>query len=536
MTDSRFRLIEKDKRLSESKLWALLEQFYRSAGLDAWLDLPFYATSNAFIADLYAELVVAFLLDIAPDLNPQSPVYVLELAAGSGYFSFLCLQALTRKLSYFDHLRQLSVVYLMTDFSPKNLKAWEQSSQLAPFIQSGKLDFALFKPEAQDRFKLKYARKVIQAGSLANPLIAIANYFFDSIRQDYFQIENGVLQEAHISLVHELDPEDPQAPIHFDRLHLRDRYLPLKEPRYAEPRLNALLQSYRQEAPEVSLLFPSGPLKVLTQLERLSPQGLMLISTDKGFHDRAYLHGLRPVPFTPHSGVFSYMVNYHALARYFEQGGGWAQASQEHYSLTTLVGMTPLGRPNRLEQTRYRLQEQLSRENPSTNLFVLFELFKNNEHLSGLELKTRYLMAMAAIQMACYDIFYFLLLAPHLAEALTGLGLPYLEGDLPNLLKQVEAQLYDTVAGFDLAYEWLRNLYYELGQLDDCLRLNARILARKGPDFRTAYYAGAAFELQEHWGEAQQAYTEALIFDAQDETAQAGLRRMVERRMVEQRL
>jgi len=527
VTESRFQLLEKDKRLSESKLWILLEKFYQRAGLDAWLQLPFYATSNAFIAEQYAELVLAFLLDLAPDLNPQAPVYILELAAGSGYFSFLCLQALERKLRCFPALSRLSVVYVMSDFSQKNLKAWGQSPQLAPFVQSGRLDFALFKPESQTKFKLLCSRQVIRVGSLANPLIAFANYFFDSIRQDYFQIANGQIQEALVSLVHEPEPDHPHAPPRFERIHLRDRYCPLKQPRYAEPRLNALLETYRKEAPELSLLFPTGAFQVLNQLEKLSPQGLMLISTDKGFHDPAYLQGLRPVPFTPHSGVFSYMVNYHALARYFSQAGGLAHATQEYYSLTSLVGITPLAQSNPLPQTHYCLQERFERQNPIKSLFILLELFKSKDLLAEIELKERYLMAMAAIQTACYDVYYFLVLAPYLAEALTGVGLDYLEDDLPGLLKQVEAQLYDGVAGFDSAYEWLRHLYYELGQLDDCLRLNARILARTGPDFKTAYYAAAVAELQEGFAEALQGYTQALLHNPQDELAQAGLQRMV---------
>lgn len=529
MTDSRFQLLEKDKRLSESKLWPMLENFYQKAGLEAWLQLPFYATSNAFIAEQYAELVVAFLLDLAPDLNPQEPVYVLELAAGSGYFGFLCLQALRRRLRSFRSLNPFSVVYVMSDFSEKNLKAWEQSPQWAPYAQAGQLDFALFKPESQAKLKLKRAGRVVKAGSLANPLIAFANYFFDSIRQDYFQIENGVFQEALISLVHELNPDlnTPKSPPSFEQIHLHERYLPLKEPRYAEARLNQLLESYRTEAPELSLLFPIGALKVLTQLEKLSPAGLMLISTDKGFHDPAYLQGLRPVPFTPHSGVFSYMVNYHALARYFSQAGGLAHATQEYYSLTSLVGITQLAQSNPLAQTQYCLQERFERQNPIKSLFILLELFKSKDLLACVELKERYLMAMAAIQTACYDVYYFLLLAPHLAEALTSVGPDYLEDDLPGLLKQVEAQLYDGVSGFNQAYEWLRHLYYELSQLDDCLRINARIVARSGPDYKTAYYAAAVAELNQHFAQALQGYTQALHYNPQDELAQAGLQRMV---------
>lgn len=527
MTEPRIHWLEKDKRLSESKLWTLLEKFYQQSGLDAWLQLPFYATSNAFIAELYAELVLAFLQDLAAHRPLAQPVYLLELAAGSGYFSYLCLQALLRKMRFFPHLDQ-AWVYVMTDFSTKNLKAWENSSQLAPFVQQGRLDFALFQPEVQAKLKLKVSGQVLKAGSVAHPVLVFANYFFDSIRQDYFQIAHGTLSEALISLAHAPPADAPKAPPRFDQLQLQDHYLPVQGARFADPRLNALLESYRSEGPELSLLFPSGALRVLQQLEKLSPAGWMLISTDKGFHDIAYLQGLRPVPFTPHSGVFSYMVNYHTLGRYLEQTGGLSFGSQEYYSLTTWVGIAPLAAGPALHQTRYVLQEKLQRQNPIKNLFVLLELFKRKDLLNEQDVQDRYLMAMAAIQTTCFDVYYFMVLAPYLAQGLAEIGIDYLEDDLPGLLHKVEAQLYDAVVGFDAAYEWLRHLYYEAGRLEDSLRLNARILARQGPDFKTAYYPAAVAELRGNWAQALQGYTQALVYNPQDEMAQAGLKRVVE--------
>ena len=107
-------VLEQGKRLSESQLWPLTRRFYDEKGPAAWQDgpVPFYITSNPFIAHAYAQIALSYLRDLralaqrgpragspsgeptfAP-IDPSKPVYFIELAAGHGQLSFFLLKQL----------------------------------------------------------------------------------------------------------------------------------------------------------------------------------------------------------------------------------------------------------------------------------------------------------------------------------------------------------------------------------------------------------------------------------------------------------
>src|SRR5438105_3960881 len=94
------QLVEADVCLSQSMLWRLQEEVFTGQGLSAWDAVPYYITNNPFIAKAYAELVVAFLLDCAAGLDPEAPVYIVELAAGIGSLGFYFIKELLQKQQY----------------------------------------------------------------------------------------------------------------------------------------------------------------------------------------------------------------------------------------------------------------------------------------------------------------------------------------------------------------------------------------------------------------------------------------------------
>ena len=91
-------VIEDKKRLSQSLIWKLQRAFYASAGPLAWKPsgVPFYITSNPHIAQCYARVFSGALRDLVSVIDPKEPVYIIELAAGSGQFSYLFLKSLLR--------------------------------------------------------------------------------------------------------------------------------------------------------------------------------------------------------------------------------------------------------------------------------------------------------------------------------------------------------------------------------------------------------------------------------------------------------
>ena len=92
-------ILEQGKRLSESLLWRLQKSFFDSQGVQAWTTgiVPHYITSNGWIADAYAKVVLGWLRDCAgtvrepgsfAPLDLRHPVYIVELGCGSGRFGF----------------------------------------------------------------------------------------------------------------------------------------------------------------------------------------------------------------------------------------------------------------------------------------------------------------------------------------------------------------------------------------------------------------------------------------------------------------
>ena len=80
-----------------------MRSFYASTGVSAWSDgvVPFFITSNAQIAKTYAQVIHGYIADLARassgSLDPSAPIYVFELGAGSGKFSFLLIKALLER-------------------------------------------------------------------------------------------------------------------------------------------------------------------------------------------------------------------------------------------------------------------------------------------------------------------------------------------------------------------------------------------------------------------------------------------------------
>ncbi len=311
--------IEEGKRLSESMLWPLTRRYYEHKGPAAWSsgEIPFYVTSNPFVANCYAQIVLAFLRDalrVPGFVNPSQPIYIVEMAAGHGLLSFLFLRRFLPMLRS-SSVRQLDVRYVMTDIAESNLAAWEQSVALAPFRDEGVLDFAIFDGENSSELHLRRSGQRLLPGRVENPLIVFANYILDSLIQDAFRIRDGVLQEALVTLRH----PSPNPPLsdpgcmaditaHYD-------YKPCSLPRYQDPVFDGILETYRAALADTHVLFPIGPLRCLSRLRALSRDRVLLLSADKGYTEEEELFFLSDQYLQSH-GCISTMVNYHALASY----------------------------------------------------------------------------------------------------------------------------------------------------------------------------------------------------------------------------
>jgi len=88
--------------------------------------------------------------------------------------------------------------YIMTDLAINNVLAWKEHSALQSFIAEGLLDFARFDAVHNTVLNLAESGSTISEGDLKQPLIIIANYFFDSIPQELIYVGDGQIYEAEV--------------------------------------------------------------------------------------------------------------------------------------------------------------------------------------------------------------------------------------------------------------------------------------------------------------------------------------------------
>lgn len=350
-------VLEKGKRFSQSILWQLTRDYYHQRGLSAWESgtVPSYVTSNPYIAQVYANLVLTFLKNClnrprdsaagdsgaagsGPFLDPGQPIYIVELAAGHARFSYLFLKKFFA-LKNASSLRSLDIRYVMTDFTETNLKEWAKQPLLRPFLDKGVLHFALFDLETDEAIRLTGTAEPLSARTVKNPLIVLANYIFDSLTQDYFRIEGGKLMEG-LQTTRAPQPgapdlSDPEVMSQFD---ISFEYQPVaQDAYYDDPELDRILATYKQRLNDSTVVFPLGPIRALQRLAHIAGQRLFVLSSDKGYTHEDELFYLSGQAIQFH-GSFSTMVNYHAMGQFIRgRGGVYAATSQRQLNLKTVA-------------------------------------------------------------------------------------------------------------------------------------------------------------------------------------------------------
>jgi len=436
-------IIETQQPFAQSLIWRLQRDYFSQAGIDAWRsgEVPHYITSNPIMGKTYAELVLAFLRDLSQQGQREETVYLLELGAGPGRLCYHFFQ-------HFEKYYRQSAIplppfcYILSDFSEANLAFWHDHPSLQAYLGQGWLDFALFDAENSHELTLQYAGTTLQTQSLAQPLVVIANYFFDSIPQDLFWIQDGVISQGLLSLSTATDPARLAAPAELiDAVTLQYNYVEARWPIYAdEPILNDLLAGYRQQFEHTYLLFPHIGIRCLERLRQLSQQGLLLLSADKGEHQLANLED-RLAPQLATHGSFSLPVNYHAFEQYCRHQGGLALLPHTHPATLDLVCLLFLTQAHTYRETQNAYDRFVNEYGPD-DYFRLKKLIE--QHFQTLTHQD----IMAVIRLSGYDA--------HIFQQM----LPRLFGILSTLSDQQRRNL-------SLAIPRIWDTYYPLGEAED---------------------------------------------------------------------
>ena len=232
--------------------------FYDQKGVESWSQgiVPFFITSNAFIGRTYAKILQGLLSDLCQPkttvpssmkLNLDEKFYIVELGAGAGKFSFFMLKALDSLKDVLDFPVE-NIVYVLTDFTESNVNFWKDHHALKPYVDSGRLDFAVFDATSDDEITLRNSGSVLSKDQPSeNPICVIANYIFDTLCHDIFHVNGGVLKEGLVSVgtskEGEPDLNDPDIISHIQNKY---KYCPCEVDFYSNVEKDADAEHYSQ--------------------------------------------------------------------------------------------------------------------------------------------------------------------------------------------------------------------------------------------------------------------------------------------------
>lgn len=507
--------VEGPRLFSESLIWDLQRRFYERYGIEAWGQgrIPFGISTSPHIAAAYARVVFGYLRDWAAALDPREPVYIVELGAGSGRLGFNFLNAMAE---FFDDsvLKGLRFTYVLTDFVEKNVAFWENHPALKPFVEQGRLDFALFDAANDRSLKLRSSGAVLEAGAVTNPMVVFANYLFDSIPQDLFSVEDGELFAVSVALTSPREEPDALDPEIITRVQMEYDREPADEDFYGDEASRRILAYYREALDGTVITFPQAVLRCLDLFRELSGGRLLVLSGDKGDHRLEDYQGRDLPSLTLHDTGFSITFNYHALSRYFEDLGGETISTSFRATSLNILAFV-LGAPSTVE-TRQAFRDFIDLNSPDDNYTGLLSA-EQNQDISLVEL-------MALVRMKRYDHHAFLLVWPQLSKKLQGMP----EAAIPEIRQMVErvwANYFELGEKHNLPFH-LGVLLAAIGDYAESVAFFERSLARS-PGHSTTLF-NLANSLM-HLGQQAQALEllDALPGDQRDRPEVAALRERI---------
>ncbi|TCM96897.1 hypothetical protein EV294_104108 [Paenibacillus sp. BK033] len=371
-------------RFSEAPIWEINRQYYEEEGLRAWNNdqVPQYITSNPMIAAAYAEMLFGFLQDRANRGHNLEPVQILELGAGAGRFAFHVLHELGRLIDYAG-IAVPPFRYIMTDLAANNVEAWRKHPALQSFIERGMLDFARFDAVQDKEVVLTVSGETIREGDLRQPLVIVANYFFDSIQQELLYVGEGRIYEADVLVEYPKDKDSLKPSELLAQIALS--YELRRAPQYEDASYpyRDVIAVYQEQLEDSHILFPEAALACLDRLNRLSQAGTVLITADKGDHLLENWKFAEPPELVFH-GSFSLTANYHAIGEGLERSGALVMFPSHHYENINIGCMLRVNSPQDYHQTRLAYRRCVERFGPDDFYSLKWWM---DRHIDDMELR-----------------------------------------------------------------------------------------------------------------------------------------------------
>jgi hypothetical protein len=446
--------------LSQSRVWNLQRDYYERTASEAFAEIPHQVVDNPFVAAAFARVVLGFLRDCARGgLDPSEPLYVVELGAGAGRFAHGFVRELAARTDALP-LALPPIVYVMTDLGEATLEDWAAN----PALADERLDFARFDVTGDGTLALR--RRGIVLDRLANPLVVLANYLFDSVPVDAFEIGDGTVEECLVSVL-----GDDVATMQL--AYARGAVAP---DHYGDPDLDALLEHYRRNLSDTVVTIPRAAIECLRRLRALAGDRLLLLAADKAHSTEESLAYRDEPELSRHGGSFSLMVNFHALGWYARRHGGESLDGGDRHETIDVAAFLFGDPPGGHAETRLAYDEAIERFSPD-DLFRFVEgIERTAEHLTVAEI-------VAVLRLSGWDAFTLLGVADALRDQAAKAD-EAVQEDLRFALFETYDRHYSVPGEGDLPFT-IGLLLYELGDYEDALEFFEASLEQHGPDEAT---------------------------------------------------
>lgn len=459
--DNRIFPIESFTPFAESHLWQINRDYYHESGVDAWRTgaVPHHMTSNAMVGRTYAGIILGVLKDLARQNKIIDRVYLIELGAGHGRLAYHILKQLDEMIALLS-IDLPPYCYVLSDIVEDDLTFFDEHKQFEPYFAQGLLDVSYYDAIDSEVIHLRHAGISIEKGDLKQPILAIANYFFDSLPNDLFVIDKKKISTCSVALESTIDPSTIDTSTLLKNLRLSYEQIAIKDNHYEDPQLGDILRAYGKLSYNTHIFFPRVGIHCIDQLASYSEQGLILISMDKGFHELADLDNRNKPDIIMH-GSFSLWVNYHALGAYCDSLGGkslFPKYSTFHLELACILLV-----PN---------PEDFSYTNEAYKCYVNDfgpDDFNTIKKLSyGNISKLKLIDLLSILRLSAYDSTLFRQFLPQIK-----IVIKMISNEERNRLSQTLHKIWDSYFNigepFDIAYA-IGGLYYDLGYYPEALK------------------------------------------------------------------
>ena len=313
-------IVQSATRLSESALWQHQERFYQEQGNQAWKNqIPFYVSSNPFVAHQYADAICRYLLDCERLGKSIEHFTLLEIGGGPGKLTFYLLKALQQCLASYQLKHKFD--YIFSDIVQKNIDNIQHNESFKPFIDAEILHTGLFNVRTDSDFTLSNGQSFKQ--SVKGPCIIIASYAFDCTPQDCYERIDNQWYQSHCEITSRFKEFNAERIQYLNDMVLNYKNEPLSDLScYDDPDLQAVFMEYTKRFDDDgAFMFPLTTLKSIKSFASFSQDCLVLMG-DKGFSNAERTHLWDTRFRSTYDGCYSFSINFDLVGRLVDRLGG----------------------------------------------------------------------------------------------------------------------------------------------------------------------------------------------------------------------